>query len=343
MSVPRLPPTEAPVGGSRATARVRVLAGLLAAATALTGCGLFGGDDTAATTTAPTTSTSTTTAPPVAKTEPVEVLDAGAEPRQALRVAYTEGDKATVTFTSDFAVTQKSAGRTQRLDSPPIAQTLAYTVGRVTDDGAELTIRIEAIAAKGKGTGLTDEELRALDDELAPLVGVEATGTVTSLGELEDLSFDLPAGLSDAVKTQLTALESQLPTLGPALPSEPVGVGASWRSTSTSSAGGAEIETVTTFTATAIDEHHVAYTATIATSAAPQDVALSGLAKGTTARLTSSDLAGTTTGALGLDQVQMTLRTRLTGPQELTLTSAGGSTDLVQELEIASSATTAPR
>lgn len=340
MSFPRRVPSTGPSTGPATARSTRILVGVAFAAL-LSGCSLFGSDERSATTTAPTTSTSTTTAP-VSRTEPVELLEAGAEPRQALRVTYTEDDTATITFTSDFQVTQKTEGRTQHLNSPPIAQTLAYTVGAVTDEGAELTIRIDAVAAKGKGTGLNDKELAALNAELAPMVGLEATGTVSPLGELEGLAFELPDAVPEALATQLRALETQLPSIGPALPSEPVGVGATWRSTSTSSAGGAEVETVTTFTATEIDEHHVAYTATVASSAQPQDVALTGLAEGTSARLTSSDLSGTATGSLGLDEVMLTLRTRLRGVQELTLTSDAGPTDLAQELELATSASTAP-
>ena len=316
--------------------------GGLALSVLLAGCGLFGSDDDAAPAAATTSTTTSTTAPPVAVTEPPELIDPGKEPRQPLRVTYTEGDQAEITFTSDLQVTQDSDGRTQRLDSPPVAQTLTYTVGAVTDDGAALTISIDAIAAKGKGTGLDDEALAALDEELAPLVGLEATGTVTPLGELEDLEFAAPDGLPDALAAQLDALEGQLPALGPALPSEPVGVGASWRTTSTSSAGGAEVDTVTTVTVRAISEGAVQYTSTIATSSEPQDIALSGLAEGTTARMESSTLEGATIGTMGLDRPTLTLRTQLSGTQQITLTSEAGAQELTQALEIAYVAATVP-
>ncbi len=327
-------------------AMIRRRASLLAAAAVLvtgplTGCGLFGGDDAAPATTAPAPTTTTTEAP-TAATEPPELLDPGAEPRQPLRVAYAEGDEAVVSFTSDLQISQDSPGRTQRIDSPPIAQTLRYEVGAVDDDGAELTIRIEAIGAKGKGTGLSDEQLADLDDELAPLVGLEATATATPLGELEDLAFDAPEDLSASLTAQLDALAQQLPALGPALPTEPVGVGASWRSTSTSRVAGAEVETVSTVTVTAIADGTVAYRTTIASTAAPQDLQLAGLADGTTARLTASDVTGSGTGSMGLDHVALTLRTRSSGTQAITLEAGGRRTDLSQTVEIAYVAATEP-
>ncbi|MGN6693375.1 MAG: hypothetical protein ACTHN0_04295 [Aquihabitans sp.] len=313
---------------------------LLVLAASLAGCGLFGSDESASTTTTTPPTTTTTTEPPVAGTDPPELLDPGAEPRQPLRVAYTEGDEAVITFTSDLAITQETEGRTQRLDSPPITQTLTYTVGATTDAGSELTIHIDAIAAKGKGTDLSQEQLDALDDELAPLVGLEATAVATPLGELEDLAFDAPDGLSESLTAQLDALEEQLPTIGPALPSEPVGVGASWRTTSTANVGGAEVQTTSTVKVTGIDGGLLSYTSAIETSAEPQDLAFDGLGKGTTATLRSSDLKGTATGSMGLDRVALTLRTRLEGAQEITLTSDGTDTALRQSLEVAYAAAT---
>lgn len=326
----------------RARPTLQGAAGVVAAVVLLAGCGLFGGDDPAPATTSTTRSTTTTTAPPVARSQAPEVLDPGDEPRQALRVAYTQGDEAQITFTSDLQITQKNGKRTQRLNSPPISQTLTYTVGKVGDDGAELTIRIDAIAAKGKGTGLTQEELDALDEELQPMVGSEGTGLVTPLGELQEFAFDVPDGVSDTVAAQLDALGDQIPALGPALPSEPVGVGASWRTTSTTSAGGAELETVSTVTVTAITDGTLAYTSTIKTSADPQDIALTGLAEGTTARLESSDLQGSSSGTMGLEEPALTLRTRLSGSQVLTFTTAEGATEATQALEIAYVAGPAP-
>lgn len=327
----------------RRCSALRTVLAAAGATLALAGCGLFGSDDAAApaSTTRATTTTSTT-APPVSTSRPPELIDPGDEPRQALRVTYAEGDEAQITFTSDLQITQRSDGRTQRLDSPPIAQTLTYTVGTVDEDGAEVTVRIDDIAAKGKGTRLTQEQVAALDDELSPMIGAEGTGVVTPLGELEDFRFEVPDDASDELATKLDALGEQLPTLGPSLPAEPVGVGASWRTASTATVGGAEVDTTTTVTVTGIEDGTLSYRASVVVSADPQDLTLDGLAEGTTARLTDSNLQGSTTGSLGLDQVAMTLRTRLSGTQQIQLTAAAGTTELTQALAVAYVAGPAP-
>ena len=174
------------------------------------------------------------------------------------------------------------------------------------------------------------------------MIGFEATGTVTPLGELIDLEFTGTEDLTAALAAQLAALEGQLAALGPSLPAEPVGIGASWRSTASRSVGGAEVESTSIVTVTALDERSLGYTTTVATTAEPQDIALDGLPDGTTARLVSSDLTGSSTGTMGLDAISVTLRARLGGQQELQLTSAEEPTALTQRIALAYAASTAP-
>ena len=321
----------------RATGRLAAGALVTAALLATSSCGLFGSDDrhdAAPSTTTTARPTTTTTVAPVPHADPPRLLEAGAEPRQLLRVHYRSGEEATIVLTSDLAVTQTSRGRTQRLDSPPIQQTLTYTVGDVTDQGAALTIRIADVTVKAKGTGLSDDDVAALQKQLDPLVGLETTGTATPLGELEAVSFDEPAGLSAATTARLASLDEQIAALGPSLPVEPVGTGARWQTTSPTDSGGAKGTITTTVTATAIGEHQLAYRSTISVSAGAQDLHLQGVAAGTTARLLSSELSGTSKGTLGLDALGLSLRTTLSGSQKLTLTHAGGQTGLTQRIDL---------
>ena len=98
-----------------------------------------------------------------------------------------------------------------------------------------------------------------------------------------------------------------------------------------------------TVTVTAIAEGSIEYRTEIQTSAEPQDIDLAGLTDGSTARLESSDLRGTSTGSMGLDHVAVALRTQLSGSQALTVTTGSTTTDLAQTLDIAYAAATAER
>lgn len=324
--------------------RTRVAAAVVSTVllAATTGCGLFdGGSESSATSTTapPTTAASTSTTAP-AEAPAVTLTDPGAEPRQALALSYRTGDQTTVRFTSDLAVDQTVAGRRQRLDSPPITQTLTYRVGTVTSRGARLTVTVAAVEVQPKGSGLSADQVASMERSLAPLVGLRATGLLAPDGRFTSLRFRSPTGLDADVRAQVRAIESQLGTLGAPLPAEPVGVGAIWTATSTATIAGVVTTATTTYTVTAVSADEVRYTTRLTSTARPQDLQLAGLPAGTTARLVSSSITGTGTGSLLLHAPSFTLRARATGPQEVRLTDGSGDTVLTQQVAVASSAAT---
>lgn len=310
----------------------------------VTGCGLFdGGSDASTATTAAgrtTTSTATTSTTEPVAAPTVTLTDPGAEPRQALALAYRTGDQTTVRFTSDLAVEQTVDGRRQRLDSPPITQTLTYRVGTVTSRGARLTITVAAVAAQPKGSGLSPDEVAKIDAQLAPLVGLRATGLLAPDGRFTSLRFRVPTGLDQDLAAQVRALESQLGALAAPLPTEPVGVGATWTATSRSDIAGVAATATTTYTVTAVSADEVSYSMALTSTAEPQDLTLAGLASTTSARLTSSSITGSGTGTLSLRSPSFRLRSRVAGPQEIRLTDESGTTVLTQQVALDSSAAT---
>ncbi|QXC59460.1 hypothetical protein KSP35_13735 [Aquihabitans sp. G128] len=260
----------------------------------LTGCGLFGSDDDAA-------PPSTTSAAPTSTTQPAsQVLDAGAEPRQALRLRFAEGATTTATIRLDLDVSQQSSGHTQALDSPAVVETVRFTVDRVHAGGADLSFTFTDAQVDRTGTSLSDGEHLALTAEVHQLVGVGGTATVTDQGQLGDLSYQLPDDLDPDLAATLDQAQDQLAALAVPLPDEAVGVGARWKTDATSTLAGLEVRTETTYEITAIDGDDVAYTATTEQTADPQPVDLATLPTGTTARLVSSDVTGSAKGTLSL-------------------------------------------
>ena len=340
-------PSSEPGRRRRALARAGATAAVLAAA--LTGCGVFGqhsNDAAAAPTSTSTTSTSTTTSTTIApppETDPPQVLDPGQEPLRAVRLVLRKGQVSTISFTSDSRVDQDTGSRTQRLDSPPITQVLTYTVGAVTSEGAAVTVELTAIRVATEGTQVAAAAARALQKQLHALIGLTGTATITTLGELQHLTFDPPSTAGKALRARIAALEQQVGTLGPTLPVEPVGIGARWTATGTLTAGGVRTTSTATYTVTALSARSIAYTATLAATAEPQDLALQGLPKGTTARLESSTLTGSATGSLSLTSIGVTLRTRLSGPQHIVVVGPGGRTELVQQIQLAAASRSAAK
>jgi len=294
------------------------------------GCGLFDDDGDAAVT-PPEPSTTSTTIPEVT----ANVVDPGAAPRDVLRIRLTEGDEATVAFTSDLAIDQTVGDRTQRLDSPPITQVLTYTVTDVDETGADLTVHLDDVTINPKGSGLSDDAIDALDAELAAMVGLTGQGHLSEQGQFTEAAFELPDGADQDLATQVDQLTTQMATFGPVLPTEPVGIGATWETTTTAAIGGAAVELTTRTTLTAVDDNSVSYTAALTSNAEPQALDAATLADGTSARLVSSSLTGTSTGTQSLTQPRFELRATMSGPQELVVTGDEGDTTLTQRVEVA--------
>lgn len=208
-----------------------------------------------ASTTAPST---TTTVPDV----DVRVLDPGAEPRRELRYRLAEGTSTPATFTTDLELEQERAGVRQRLDAPPVRQTLAHRVAAVADDGtATVESEVVAVEVRAAGTGLTVAEVDELQRQLDPLARSTSTLEVGPRGEVRGFE-PAPAdgegageegeqgrgadGSDDLVATVLG--------LAPVLPEEPVGVGARWQVVEEVEIEGRTATVQRTYALTALDD-----------------------------------------------------------------------------------------
>lgn len=309
-----------------------LVAGALAASLVLGGCSLFDdgpGDDGAT----PRTTTTTTTPEP-------ELLDAGAAPRTALRLRFTEGATTTVALAFDLDVTQQSGGAEQVLDSPRVEEEVRFTVDRVEGDEAVVSFVFTEAAIDPEATGLTPEERLQLDADLQQLVGVGGLGRVDERGALTSFAYDLPDGLDPEVEASIDQFEGQLTDLTLPVPAEPLGVGARWRTTTESTLAGATVARTTTYEITAIEGSTVTYTAATEQTAADQEIDPGTLPDGATATLVSADLTGSATGTLDLTSIVASSTASTTGTQVVDLTPAGAETvRLTQQLDLAVSVT----
>ncbi|HEX2577449.1 MAG TPA: hypothetical protein VHK88_13925, partial [Aquihabitans sp.] len=169
---------------------------------------------------------------------------------------------------------------------------------------------------------------------LQELVGLGGTGRVTPKGAFRSFAYDVPADVDPSVLATLQQFEQQLPALAVPLPDEPIGVGGRWRTTGRTTLAGVTLDQVTTYEVTKLTDTGVAYDVTTTQRAAEQ--ALAGLPEGTTARLVSSDVAGTGSGSLELDALVASATSTLTGTQELELVrGTEPAAALTQQLDVA--------
>lgn len=167
----------------------------------------------------------------------VEVLDAGSDPREALRYAPAVGASETSTMTMRFDVDQSGVSDLS-LKPPPIRATIVFTLLDVTPEGQlHVTVTYPSFEVlKRKGTSAA--ERRELEDGLASLAGLSGEYTMTTQGAVLESRLDIPPGLDPAIAQTLEQLSNQLGLLQAPFPEPPVGIGARWRSmTSLTSSG----------------------------------------------------------------------------------------------------------
>ena len=195
---------------------------VLVLALAATGCSGDGDGGTEGP--APATATPTS----VGDRARVEVLDAGAEPRRVLQVG-TEG-----TTGARLSIDQDVTADRRVTDPPAVSIGLDASVA-AHDGGLTLSTTYQQVQVDDPG----------LTEALQPVVGAE--------DDVALLADGTSSGAAPAANPQLAQVRAQLLTLLPVLPTDEVGVGASWAVTSVLEIDGATVDQVATYRLESLD------------------------------------------------------------------------------------------
>jgi hypothetical protein len=184
-------------------------------------------------TNAPTAKIEPKPAPP-ASSGPVKLLSAGAEPRTALRLHPTVGDKQALLLNTKVALeTKMSGGQESPTKLPSASATL--------DIPAEITIK--EVSAKGDITfevmlgdvsgaeeppGGSPPAANAKKSSVGGVKGLSATGSISSQGLSKGFDFKAPEGANLQTRLIIDLLKDIFLQLVTPLPEQPVGVGAKW-------------------------------------------------------------------------------------------------------------------
>ena len=212
----------------RAMFRLFVVAGLLATGPALAGRVAF-----AQSTPAPTPT--------------VEVLEAGKEPHEQLRLSPAVGTTQRSAMTMTFAIEQ-SGVTSGSVEPPPTKATVETTLQGVTPEG-NLQINFSYPSFELlRGGEATAQQRRRIQQAFRGLTGLSGQLTITPQGVLVDSTLNVPPDLDPSVGSLVTQLGDQLRTLSVPFPEAPVGVGARWRATTALTLNGIEANQVYEYT-----------------------------------------------------------------------------------------------
>lgn len=262
------------------------------------------------------------------------VLDPGAQPRQVLRLDFTEGEQVSFQVVTDLDVTQTTGEERdeQQVDTPAVVQVMTMTVDRVHDDGAEAEVSFEVTAASVYPEDrFAQETIDEMNLGLGALVGLGGSGRIAQTGEVTSFEYRYE-GDDPAVVESLDQMASQLQALTPSFPAEPLGVGARWVEETQAQLSGVSFSQATTYELIDMTDGAIEFSSTVEQSAGPQDLDLGEAGE---ARLTSYSGSGSGSGLFALSNLVASGSTSMSAEQVIVLTpQEGAEVELTQSLTL---------
>lgn len=178
----------------------------------------------------------------------VKLIEAGAEPRQALRLKPAMGLAQATKLRMVMGMSMKSEemGEFPSPPMPPIV--MSYTLKAVSvspegDVGYDMAFTACGIEENAESPA---EMVEAMKAALAPMAGITGSGVVTARGFNKDIQIKIPEGVNAAAGGLMDGMKQQMSQMGTPLPEEAVGAGAKWTVTSKFKSQGLAIEQVAT-------------------------------------------------------------------------------------------------
>jgi hypothetical protein len=214
----------------------------------------------------------------VVPTEPViRLVEAGAEPRRALRSAPTVGEVETAVLELRTSMQTPDGEGARPTAFPPLR--VRASVEIVHADASLVRARQSLDQVEFLGAPGVPAKLRAdLDRQLRTLEAYRADLIAESRGWLRGGTLELPAQVEPSGREVLRQIGEAVGRVSIPFPEEPVGSGATWTATSTIREAGSIVERTTTYQLMHLDGHRVELTYELTLRSA--DEKLTGRGKG---------------------------------------------------------------
>jgi hypothetical protein len=208
-----------------------------------------------------------------ASTTQVKLLEAGAEPRKALRLHPTPGDKQTLTLSMKMAMQTKMGEMPgQNMKIPALTMNMDVTIKDVSDKGDityELVMGDTTVADDPGGTPQLAEIMKAA---LGSSKGMTGTGTMSSRGLTKGMEFKVPPGADAQTRQVMDQMKDSIASLAAPLPEEAVGAGARWEVKMSIKSQGMTIDQGATCELVSVEGERVTTKSTITQRAANQKI-----------------------------------------------------------------------
>ncbi|HEY9653703.1 MAG TPA: DUF6263 family protein [Coleofasciculaceae cyanobacterium] len=160
----------------------------------------------------------------------VELLSAGAEPRQELRLSPIPNSKEVMTITTNMEAMSSVEGQAMpKFPVPTSVMKMETTITKVDPNGdihAEFSYTDADIVAD---PSVPPEIVKAMQSALNQLVGFKGSFITDNRGHIKSGNFVLPEGGDPMVRQLIEQVSNSLEQFSSPLPAEPIGIGAKWR------------------------------------------------------------------------------------------------------------------
>ena len=233
----------------------------------------------------------------------VKLVEAGAEPRQALRYDFSAAKKQTVLMTMDMTMGMELGAMKQPPTKlPPVHMDMVIDPKKVSGDGVlryafEMT-RAEVVAAPDADPNV----VRAMKTELDKTQGMKGWADVTPRGFTLKADIEVPPGAGPQLRDLIDKMKTQIEQMSAPLPEEAVGKGAKWVVTQPIKNEMLKFTQTATYTLADLADGVATLEIGIAQDAPPQNIEAPGMA-GATARLIKLDSSGKGNSKVDLKQL----------------------------------------
>ncbi len=164
-------------------------------------------------------------------TTQVKVLEAGAEPRQVLRLHPKAGDHQVLNLIMNISMEMK-AGQTEipAVKLPTMQTALEATVKNVADDGEITFDMVTGDASVADDPGAIPQVVDALKAAFANFKGISGTGKISNRGLSKGVEMKEPPGANPQLRQFIDQMKEAFSRFTAPLPEEAVGAGARWES-----------------------------------------------------------------------------------------------------------------
>jgi hypothetical protein len=160
----------------------------------------------------------------------VQLTDAGAEPRQVLKIKAPVGHKETVRMSMAMTMSMEmGAMGSHTMAMPPFLTDMEMEVIEVLPDDRLRMVAETVSVGVGEGPEPLDPMLLGeLERSLGEIVGMKVYGTMDRQGRSAEVEVELPEGVSPEMREQFDTMNNTFSQLASPLPIEAVGPGAAW-------------------------------------------------------------------------------------------------------------------